>query len=59
MFAKGCEGQGGYRQAPLKQLAVAAGVEEDVTDLATTVQVCVRADTTAVDARCQPLPPAS
>jgi hypothetical protein len=59
VFAKGCEGQGRCRQAPLKQRAVAAGAEEDVTDLPTTVQVCVRADTTAVDARCQPLPPAS
>jgi hypothetical protein len=59
VFAKGCEGQGGYRQAPLEQLAVAAGAEEGVTDLPTTVQVCVRADTTAVDARCQLLPSAS
>lgn len=59
VFAKGCDSQDACRQAPLRQLAVAAGAEQDVTDLPTTVQVCVRADAAAVNARCQPLPPAS
>ena len=58
VFAKGCDGQDACRQPPLKQLAVAAGAEQEVGDLPTTVQVCVRADTAAVDVRCQPLPPA-
>lgn len=59
VFAKGCDGQGACRQAQLRQLVVAAGAEQEVTDLPATVQVCVRADSTAVNARCQPLPPAS
>lgn len=59
VFARDCDGQGACRQPPLRQLTVAAGTEEDVTDLPATAQVCVRTDTIAVDARCQPLSPAS
>lgn len=59
VFARGCDGQDMCRQPPLKQLTVAAGAEKDIDGLPTTVQVCARTDTVAVDAHCQPLPPAS
>lgn len=58
VFAEACDGQEACRQPLLKQLTVDAGTEQDVTGLPATAQVCVRTDTTRVDARCQPLSPA-
>ena len=59
LFARICRGQSACHETPLEQLAVAAGTEQDVTGLPATMQVCVRDDAAALDARCHPLAPTS
>ena len=53
----GCDRTDDCRIPALKTLAVPAGSDRDVTHLPAVVQVCVRTDDTAVDARCRALAP--
>lgn len=57
LFAAGCDRADDCRIPALKTLAVPAGSDRDITHLPAVVQVCVRTDDAAVDARCRALAP--